>query len=254
MVERHRPGRCNRCEDPAVPDLLRQRHQLTHGIHLRSAGPPPSHGSTIASITDGFITGTQVGIAASNIFTEGLYIRAIEVLDANIGYLLDAPGPGTSISDCHAATRLTGIKIVDHGDMALMGNLLYGETASWFGIDCHGTGINPHTGVLDGVFGAHNLRIIGNQITRVGGGAGIQLSGYARDCVIQGNVLKDVATGIVTPSAPTSRAVSSSTTVSLRPAPRFSARRPPRPSTSRPRSPIWRSAPRPSSPGQPRRS
>jgi hypothetical protein len=168
----------------------------THGIHLLEGGQPPDvHGSTIASITDGYIFGTQVGIQASHRNTEGLYLRAIEVLDANIGYRLNSPGPGTSISDCHAATTISGINLADHGDMALMGNLLYGGGPSWVGIDCTGTGFNPLTGQVDGFQGPHNLRIIGNQI--FGAGIGIRLSGYARNCVIQGNVLIAVATGIL---------------------------------------------------------
>lgn len=174
----------------------------THGIHLLEGGDP-IHGSTIASITDGFISNTQVGIQASYPQTEGLYLRAIEVLGGNVGYLLDAPGPGTAISDCHAATREAGIKIVDHGDMALVGNLLYGEAVGYVGIDCHGTG-TPSP-----VYGAHNMRIIGNQINFAGNGTGIRLSGYASGGVIQGNVVNNTsanpANGIVLgePTLPT---------------------------------------------------
>lgn len=161
----------------------------THGIHLCRTLTFTQHGSTISSITDGYIFGTQVGIAASDPMTEGLYIRAIEVLDANIGYLLDAPAPGTAISDSHAATTVAGIRIVDHGDMALVGNLLYGGPAGYVGIDCEGSGTpNPD-------FGAHHLRIIGNKINFPGNGTGIRLRGYASDGVIQGNIVDNLSAG-----------------------------------------------------------
>jgi hypothetical protein len=162
----------------------------THGIHLRG-------GSTISNISAGFIYDTLTGIEAADQYTEGVYWRGIEVLNAHTGYFLSAPGPGSAITDCHAATSHYGIRVIDHGDMALMGNLLYGSTASYWGIHCDGTGIDPNTGLVTGVYGAHNMRIIGNQVSKFGGGAaGIHLGGYARNCVVQGNVLLGIATGI----------------------------------------------------------
>jgi hypothetical protein len=157
----------------------------THGIHLRG-------GSAITNIASGLIANTAVGIEASDQYTEGVYFRGIEVLGANTGYLLSAPGPGSAISDCHAAVTQYGIRIIDHGDMALVGNLLYGEPG-WVGIHAHGTGVNPNTGIVDGVYGAHNLRIMGNQLTGVG--TGISLSGYARNGVIQGNLIDGATSG-----------------------------------------------------------
>jgi hypothetical protein len=178
---------CGNREPPDTPITY-----STHGIHLR-------HGATASFISAGVIQGTANGIALSDQYTEGTYIRGVEVSVADVGYLLESPGPGSAITDCHAATKLYGIKIVDHGDMALMGNLLYGQTSGWAGIDATGTGIDPNTGAPNSPWvGAHYLRIIGNQIASQAQGTftGIRLSGYARDGVIQGNVLRDMTTGV----------------------------------------------------------
>jgi hypothetical protein len=155
----------------------------THGIHLRQA-------SAITNVASGVISGAGIGIQASDQYTEGCYFRGIEVLDGNIGYYLSSPGPGTAISDCHANTAQNGIRLYDHGDMALMGNLLYGYGEGYVGIHLDGSG-SPHP-----VYGSHKVRIIGNQITRFGSGTGIHLQGYSSDCIIQGNVVEGAATGI----------------------------------------------------------
>jgi hypothetical protein len=172
---------------------------MTHGIHLRLR-------STIVNIASGLIFNHGgVGVEVSH-ESEGTYIRGVEVVGGHTGFFLNSPRPGSAISDCHAMTSEYGIRLIDHGEMALTGNLLYcgHPSNNWTGIHAHGTGINPQDpppqGQLNGVFGPHRLRIIGNcmnvAVANSGTREGIRLTGYASDCTIQGNVIRDMHVGI----------------------------------------------------------
>jgi hypothetical protein len=177
---------------------------MTHGIHLLV-------GSSIVNITSGYISGADIGIEQSGNFSEGIYIRGVEVVTdhatgagrTRIGYKLSSPSPGSAISDCHASTTEHGIYIVNHGEMAFTGNLLYGTGQdTWTGIYAEGTGPG------DNGLSARRLRIIGNNMTDApwnidgvvqssGHRFGIYLQGAVHDCTIQGNVMTQMKHGIV---------------------------------------------------------
>lgn len=173
------------------------------GIDLRGGSINDDfQGSSIANITSGLIHHVGTGVRVTE-RTEGTYIRGVEVVSAIVGYRLDSAKPGSAISDCHALTTEHGIYIKDHGEMALTGNLLYGTgPGGWTGIHAEG-GTQGDNGPS-----ARRLRIIGNAITNVphfidgvpqppGPRIGIFMVGAAHDCTIQGNVLTQMAWGIV---------------------------------------------------------
>ena len=148
----------------------------SRGIHL-------SAGSSITNIASGVIANADIGIEVSDQFSEGLYCRGLEILFCDTGFLLTAPGPGSAISDCHTKTQYYGIRTHNHGEMALIGNLLYGSESNYVGIELDGNG-SPSA-----AYGSHKCRVIGNLINSGTTGMGIHLTGYTKDCIVANNVI-----------------------------------------------------------------
>lgn len=151
---------------------------MSHGIHLINT-------STIANIHSGYIFSCDRGFAMGGTpLAEGAYISDVHVGFANIGFLLDAPGAGSAIRDCHASTYQYGIYLFQHSSMALIGNRLSHAGGSWMGIY-----------VVHSVY----CRIIGNEITSIPGSGtrnGIVLHGTSSNGTVQGNVVRSMETGI----------------------------------------------------------
>ena len=159
----------------ATPD------NMTHGIHLLNS-------SSIVKIYSGHILYPGIGVLIQGI-AEGAYISDVEAVVANIGFYLDSPVgvyPGTAIRDCHTAAFEKGIYLYQHNDVALTGNLIYQQDAA-------------ENNNFMGIHVIHSpfTRIIGNNLH---GGThnrnGIVLEGSSANCTIQGNVVRNMQTGI----------------------------------------------------------
>jgi parallel beta-helix repeat protein len=153
---------------------------MSHGIHLLGS-------STITFIGAGFILAAGKGIEVGGI-SEGLYLRDIEAVHTTTGYEIGSVSPGTSITNCHAASDLRGIFIWGHGEVALTGNLLYQN------------GDNPNGYV--GIYLANSQfhRVIGNEVASTNPG-GVQprngiLLHDTHNCTVQGNVVRDMNSAV----------------------------------------------------------
>lgn len=161
---------------------------MSHGIHLRGS-------SVIVFVDAGSIYSVNEGIVAEDT-SEGLYFSNLEVVFANNGFRLQTNGtPGSAITNCHVNSLQTGIYLLGHNDMAVIGNLLY-RTAdtNWVGIY---------------VVGSPFCQIIGNNLTVTTSGAhrnGIILDA-SPNCTIGGNVIRDVDTGVWLAGGSTSQCV-----------------------------------------------
>jgi parallel beta-helix repeat protein len=153
---------------------------MSHGIHLLGS-------STITFIGSGLILYASRGIQISGT-SEGFYLRDIEAVFTTVGYELDSARPGSSISNCHAGSDLHGIMIYTHGEVAVTGNLLYQF------------GDNPSGYV--GIYLANSQfhRVIGNEVASTNPGGTSPRNGIllhnAHDCTVQGNVIRDMNSGI----------------------------------------------------------
>lgn len=149
---------------------------MTHGVHLLGS-------SVIVSITNGAIYSAQEGIVAEE-QAEGLYLSHVEVVMASVGYRFQAVA-GSSITGCHANTTSCGIRIVGHNDMAVIGNLLYRLGSGGY------TGIHLESSPFCVVQG-NNVAIT----ARGGYRNGIVLVGNSHGCVVTGNILREMDSGV----------------------------------------------------------
>lgn len=151
--------------------------------------------STATFITQGNIFGMREGIRVHDI-TEGTDISHVEIVSADFGIVFNTQAffglgsPGSSVSNCHTNTRLRGIYVADHSQIAITDNLIYKlGTANWIGIHLRGASLN---------------RVIGNYIITADtspthNSNGIVVEGTTNNSfnnVIQGNITRFMDTGI----------------------------------------------------------
>jgi len=156
---------------------------MSHGIHLLG-------GSTTSYIGSGAILYSAKGIEIGGT-SEGVYLRDIEVVFATVGYELNSIRPGSSISNCHAGSDLQGILISGHGEVAVTGNIIYQF------------GANPSGYIGIYLLAGQFHRVIGNEVATTNPSGTTARNGIvlhnAHDCTVQGNVVRDMNSGIWTP-------------------------------------------------------